>query len=414
METSTAIASNQLLLLLGVILISGVFFSKLSEVIHLPDVVLFIVGGVIVGPQVLNIVSLAHYPVGNQFILTLGAAYILYDGGREIHIKVLNKVKISVTLLSTLGVLISAFITGYFAMLVFHLNFTYSLLLGSVIASTDPSVLVPLFKNMKIKNKLKQTIISESAFNDAAGAIMTFAVAGIILSGKFSLAQSLFELLKTSIGGIAIGSIIGIAVSVLKSDWTYGIFRKYPSVIALISVIGAYVISSYIGVSGFMAVFVVGIVCGNKHMLGLHLHEEYIIAHDKFKEVFIMILRVMIFTILGTQVDFGLLAKNWTGALIVVLTLIFIARPISVFFSIILDKRAEWNLKEMLYLMWIRETGVIPAALAGMLISMKIAHSDIISSVTTMAIIITLTFQASTSKYFAKYLKLDTDQDHEV
>ena len=64
----------------------------------------------------------------------------------------------------------------------------YALLIGSVIASTDPSVLVPLFKNMNISPKLKQTIISESAFNDAAGAIMTFAIIGIISGGSFSLA----------------------------------------------------------------------------------------------------------------------------------------------------------------------------------------------------------------------------------
>lgn len=409
MENNITIAANQLLALLGIILISGVFFSKLSEIIHLPDVVLFIVGGIIVGPQVLNIVNMKNYPVGNQFILTLGAAYILYDGGREIHLRILNKVKISVTLLSTIGVLISAFITGYFAMIILHLSFIYSLLLGSVIASTDPSVLVPLFKNMKIKNKIKQTIIAESAFNDAVSAIMTFTIVGIVVSNKFSLNQSLFELLKSSVGGISIGVIVGLIVSVLKSDWSYGIFRKYPSVVALISVISAYVISTYIGASGFMAVFVVGIVCGNKHMLGLELQEEYVVTHDKFKEVLIMILRVMIFTILGTQVNFGLLIKNWSGALIIVLVLIFIARPISVIFSIILDRKAEWSLKEALYLMWIRETGVIPAALAGMLITMKIEHSEIISAVTTMAIIITLTLQASTSKYLAKYLKLDID-----
>lgn len=181
--------------LIATILIIGVVSAKLSKVLHLPDTVLFILAGVIIGPELLNLVDFKDFPVANQFILTFGAAYILYDGGREIRLSVLNKVKVSVTLLATLGVIISAFITGYFAAKVLHLDFIYGLLLGAVIASTDPSVLVPLFKNMKISPKLKQTIISESAFNDAAGAIVTFVVVGIIGGGAFSVTKSLLELL---------------------------------------------------------------------------------------------------------------------------------------------------------------------------------------------------------------------------
>lgn len=69
--------------------------------------------------------------------------------------------------------------------------------------------------------------------------------------------------------------------------------------------------------------------------------------------------------------------------------------------------------KEIIYLMWVRETGVIPAALVGMLLTMHIKNSDIIASVTFTTIIITLTFQASTSKSLAKLLKLDLDEGKE-
>ena len=117
----------------------------------------------------------------------------------------------------------------------------------------------------------------------------------------------------------------------------------------------------------------------------------------------------MIFVLLGVQMNFSILSKYGVGALIVVVGFVFVARPVSVFFSVILDRKADWNLREIAYLMWTRETGVIPAALAGMLIAMKIQHADIISAVTSMAIIITLAFQASTAKYFAKVLKLDID-----
>ena len=93
-------------------------------------------------------------------ILSFGAAYILFDGGREIAVKVLNEVKVTVGLLATVGVLISTAITGLFAWKILGIDLMYAMLLGAVIASTDPSVLVPLFKKMNISPRLKQTIIS--------------------------------------------------------------------------------------------------------------------------------------------------------------------------------------------------------------------------------------------------------------
>ncbi|SEF38614.1 sodium/proton antiporter, CPA1 family (TC 2.A.36) [Caloramator fervidus] len=388
------------------IIFAGLIFTKLSRIVNLPDVVMFILAGIILGPYGLNLINIDKYPLGNELILTFGAAYILYDGGREIDFKVLRKVKWSVISLATIGVIISAFLTGFFAMKIFKIDFIYALLLGSVISSTDPSVLVPLFKSLNVSDKLKQTIISESAFNDAAGAIITFAVLNIITKGTFSLGHSAFELIKTSLGGIIIGAIIGYIATFLVGHKKYAYFEEHPSEIAIAAVAGAYVIATKLGVSGFMAVFVIGMICGNKRMFDLYIPDEYYVTHTRFKEVTTLILRMMIFILLGTHINFALLLKYWKEALLVVAVLIFIARPVSVFFSIIFDKNAEWNFKEIIYMMWVRETGVIPAALSGMLLTMKVPHADIISAVTFATIIITLTLQASSAKWLAKVLKI--------
>ncbi len=410
MESNIVLLTEEAMKLLAIILICGVVCAKSSSFIKLPDTVLFILAGVIIGPELLNLVDFKDFPVANQFILTFGAAYILYDGGREIRLNVLNKVKISVTLLATAGVIISAFITGFFAEKVLHLDFLYALLLGAVIASTDPSVLVPLFKNMNISPKLKQTIISESAFNDAAGAIVTFVVVGIIGGGSFSLGGSIFELFKTALGGIIVGIIFGYGATLLASEHKAGILSGFPGEIAVAAVLGAYVTAQHFGFSGFMAVFLVGIMCGNKSMFKLSISKEGYETHLSFKDVLITILRIMIFVLLGTQMDFAIIGRYWQGALIVVVLFVFLARPVSVLLSVIFDRKAQWTLKEILYLMWTRETGVIPAALAGMLVSMQIPNAKIISAVTSMAIIITLTFQASSAKYAAKLLNLEIEE----
>ncbi len=407
MDNTIIQSADQLMQIVGLVILAGLIFTKISHIVKLPDVVLYIIAGIILGPNLLNWVNITTYPVENQMILSFGAAYILYDGGREIDLKILNKVKISVGLLATLGVFISTIIVGYCAKIVFDIPLAYALLLGAVIASTDPSVLVPLFKKMKISRKLKQTIISESAFNDAAGAVVTFSILGVIMGGTFSVTDSLFELFKTIIGGLFVGATIGFLTHLLVDDRKTGLLKEHAAEMILVSVMGSYLIANHFGFSGFMAVFIVGMFCGNKKIFHFWVPEESFQTHLRFKEILTVILRMMIFVLLGTHLDFQNLLANLGPTLIIVGVLIFIARPISVIFCVLVDKKAEWTMKEIIYMMWVRETGVIPAALAGMLMTSGVQHADIISSVTFATILVTLTFQASTSGFLAKILKLE-------
>lgn len=90
----------------------------------------------------------------------------------------------------------------------------------------------------------------------------------------------------------------------------------------------------------------------------------------------------------------------------VVFVLMFVARPISVLVCILPDRKVKWQFNEIIFFMWVRETGVIPAALSGMITSANIAHSDVVSSVVFMTILITLGVQASTTKLLARKLDL--------
>jgi NhaP-type Na+/H+ or K+/H+ antiporter len=409
MESNVVEIVDNLMRIFAIIIFFGIIITKVSERIPIPDVVLYIGAGILLGPSVLNLIDFSDFAVINQLILEFGAAYILFDGGREISLKVLNETKVTVGLLSTVAVLLSAFITGFFAWKVLHIDFIYALLLGSVIASTDPSVLVPLFKNMNISPKLKQTIISESAFNDAAGAIVTFTVVGIAAGGAFSIGADLLELLVTAGGGVLVGLLIGFLASNLVCMGKLGVCRGLTAEMAIAAVLAAYALAEFIGVSGFMATFSVGLVCGNKAVFKMVPDPNSAEIHESFKGVTISIIRMLIFTLLGVQMNLGIIAEFGGGALIVILAFIFLARPISVLLTVPFDRKAKWNIREIAYLCWTRETGVIPAALAGMLITMGVPNAELISAVTSIAIIITLTFQASTAKYFAKVLKLEVE-----
>ena len=116
-----------------------------------------------------------------------------------------------------------------------------ALLLGATIASTDPATLVPIFRQVRIRDRVAQTVISESAFNDAMGAILTFSVLAVAIgSGEFSLGASLLDLLKQSIIGIVAGIVLGYLAALLIAHEKWAFLAEYAPVVTLVAVIGAY------------------------------------------------------------------------------------------------------------------------------------------------------------------------------
>ncbi|MCH1965106.1 cation:proton antiporter [Paraclostridium sordellii] len=403
-NTMEAIATNNLLIIFSAIVITGIILGKLSEKLKIPDVILYLIAGIIIGPAVLNLISVDSFPIENNLILTFGSAFILYEGGREVNLKVLNKVKVSVGLLATLGVVISTVVVGFATNKIFGLPVMTSLLVGGIIASTDPAALIPVFKQVSIKEKIKQTVVSESAFNDAVGAIIVSTLLTIVTSGSFSVGESAKELLIAVFVGVIIGVLVGYLFSVLISDKKWGIFHSYAPIISILKVVLAYELATLLHGSGYMAVFIVGLIAGNKKLFGLWVPEEDFQSEYHFRESIASLCRMSIFVVLGTHVDLGALSQYWLPSLMVVIVLMFVARPIVVLVCTLFDIKAKWKMNDKLFMMWVRETGVIPAALSGIVVSMKVPGYEVISSVVFMTILITLIVQASTTKLVAKQL----------
>ena len=413
-NTMEAIATNNLLFIFAVVVVTGIVLGKVSELLKLPDVILYLIAGIIIGPAVLNVISVESFPIENNLILTFGSAFILYEGGREINLRVLNKVKVSVGLLATLGVIISTIVVGFATSKIFSLPIMTALLIGAVIASTDPAALIPVFKQVTIKDKIKQTVVSESAFNDAVGAILVSTLLAVITSGAFSMGESVKELLMSVVVGLVVGVLVGLIFSLLISDKKWGVFHSYAPIISVLKVALAYEVATKLHGSGYMAVFIAGLIAGNRKLFGLWVPEEDFHAEHFFRESVSALCRMAIFIVLGTHVDLAALAKYWLPSLLVVLVLMFIARPLVVLICTIFDREAKWNFKEKLFMMWVRETGVIPAALSGIIVSMQLPGYQIISSVVFMTILITLIVQASTTKILANKLGLLEEDKKEV
>lgn len=408
MESAASITTAQhVLFVVGIILAGGAVASFMAQKLRIPDIVLFILAGIVLGPEVGNVIAVSSNSALNQIILIFGASYILFDGGATLRFKVLKEVWVTVVLIATIGVLITAGLTGLAAHWLLAVPMTIALLLGATIAATDPATLIPVFRQVSIRDRVAQTVMSESALNDAMGAIITVTMLSLIATpGNFSLSGSLLELVKEAGLGILAGAVMGYLAIVFIAHERLGFLREHLPLVTLLVVVGAYLGAANFHASGFMAVFVAGLLLGNRESLGFKLHAGGQEKLADFVDTTALIMRMFIFILLGTQVKFELIQSYFWSAMGVVLIFMFIARPLTVFVCAGIDRRARWSIRELLFMCWTRETGVIPGALAGLLMGMDVSHASMIASVTFIAILTTILVQATTTRWVAARLDL--------
>src|SRR5690242_8386819 len=142
-EPMALLHAKHLLLLLGIILGTGILTAFIARLIRVPDVVLFLLAGIALGGAGLGLIDIGVDSTLNQLLLIFGSCYILFDGGASVRLSVLRNVWPTLLVISTVGVLISSFVTAWVAQALLGLPFIFALLLGSTIASTDPATLVP-------------------------------------------------------------------------------------------------------------------------------------------------------------------------------------------------------------------------------------------------------------------------------
>lgn len=406
MDNESIQTAHEVLKVLTIILSAGLVLSWLAKKFRVPDVVLFLIGGIVLGPAMSGVLQISAETSSNQFILTFGSAVILFHGGMSTELGVLKKVWLSLVLLATTGVLISALVMGAAAYTLTGISFVTALLAGAVIASTDPAALIPILQKIKVRAKVSQTVVAESAFNDATGAILVTVLISIIAGGSFSLTADLLAFFKLAGIGLAVGVCLGLVSAYLISHRSRYAMEDSESVTAILAVLASYLIAEGLGGSGFMAVFSAGLVLGNGPLFRMTYQDTGFQHANHFMEFLGLKMRMLIFILLGSQVNFAEMAKYaWVGVLLI-LVFMFIARPLTVLTSTLLDKNAKWEWRELIFFMWTRETGVIPAALAGIIAGKHLPGASFISSLTFMAILATLLIQATTTPWLANRLGL--------
>jgi potassium/hydrogen antiporter len=398
--------TRDVILTVGLLLAAGLAARVLADVVRVPEIVLLIAFGAALGPSAIDVIDVPLDSLGAQLLFTFGVSSILFYGGLNLSLSVLRSVSVSLGLLALPGVVLTALVTGAVAALAFGLPFEQGLLIGAVLSPTDPAILIPLFIASRVRQRVTQTVIAESAFNDPTGAVLALAVAGALLSGNGGIGAPAWDFLGELAMSTVVGVLAGVLLSATISSHRAGILRDSAPVAVLAVVAVSYVSLDFAGGSGYLGAFLAGLIVGNMELLGLAMHshheEELKISSRTLAEV----VTIFVFLVVGASLPFGTLADHWAPSLAVVAVLMLVARPLTVLACALPDRRARWTRNELAFLCWTRETGVVPAALVGVLAGLGVPDVDVLAGVVALAIVATLLLQATPAPWLARRLGL--------
>jgi len=398
--------TRDVLLTLSLLLGAALAARFVASLIRVPEILVLVLFGALLGPELLDVVDVPLDSIGAQLLFTLGVSLILFYGGLNLSLDVLQRVWVGLGMLVVPGVLLTALVTGVVAHLAFDLSWTAALLMGAVLSPTDPAILIPLFVRSRLRPKVAQTVVAESAFNDPTGAVLALALAGVLLSGDASLAAPAEEFVVDLAISTVLGIVAGVMLAATISSHRAGIWRESSAAAVLAVVTIGYFSLDSAGGSGYLGAFLAGLIVGNMERLGLAMHSEHERELRQFAYSTADLITLFVFVVLGANIPFGTLGEYFLPALAVLAALLLVARPLTVLACTLPDRRAGWTRPEVAFLCWTRETGVVPAALVGVLAGLGVPDVEVYASVVALAIVLTLLLQALPAVWLAGRLGL--------
>ena len=398
--------TRDVILTLGLLLAAGLVARAVAQLLRVPEVLMLVAAGAVLGPSVLDVLDVPLSSLGAQLAFTLGVSSILFYGGLSLSVDVLRGVWVSLGLLAVAGVALTSVVVALAAMVVFDLSFAEAMLLGAVLSPTDPAILIPLFVGSRLRAKVAQTVVAESALNDPTGAVLAPTLAVVVLSGDASVAGPVADFVVELLISTALGLVTGVVLSAVISSRRAGIWRDSAPIAVLAVVAIGYVSLDSAGGSGYLGAFLAGLVVGNMERMGLAMHSEHARDMRVVAATLSDVVTAFVFLLVGANLPFGTMADELLPGLAVIAVLVLVARPLTVVVCTAPDRRARWTRRELTFLSWTRETGVIPAALVGVLAGLGVPNVDILASVVALAIVVTLLIQALPAPWLARRLGL--------
>ncbi len=384
-----------LLLLVGAILATSVVLALGAARTGLPVLVAFLGLGMLLGSDGPGGIEFDDAKLARE-VGIVGLALILYEGGLQTSWRRLREVAVPAALLSTVGVVVSALLTGWAAHALFNLSWLESILLGAVVASTDAAAVFSTLRFTHIRRRLARTLEAESGGNDPMAIALTL---GLIAWIEHPDTYGFGDLVMLVVRQIGLGLLVGVVLGAL-AVWVFaripesiGSFVPVASVAAAAISFGA---ADVIGGSGFLAVYLTGLAVGSTPSRYRH----HLAA---FHEGVAFVAQVVLFIVLGLLVFPRDLPPVLLPGLALAIFLTLAARPAAVWVS---TATIDFTHRERLLLGWAGLRGAVPIVLATFVLSSDVPHKSTIFNAVFFVVLASATIQGTTLERLAARLGL--------
>ena len=389
------------LLLIATVIVACIVGNRISSRLGIPTLLFFIVLGMIFGSDGIFKIEFGDYVISEQ-ICSAALIFIMFYGGFGTKWSVAKPVVTKAILLSSVGTVMTAVLTGLFCTYVLSMNLLEGMLVGAVLSSTDAASVFSVLRSQRLNLKYKTASLLEieSGSNDPFSYMLTIILLGI-MGGDFSIAHISYALFAQIAYGILCGIMIAYA--------TYFMLRNFPfategfdSILVVAAAISAYAIPSLIGGNGYLSTYLAGIILGN-----LELPKKASLVH--FFDAFTGMMQMLIFFLLGLLVFPSELPTVLAPAILIALFLTFVARPLAVAF-LLLPFKSPFNQQCIISFAGLR--GAASIVFAILTVVSPSYGKDTIFHIVFCVVLLSILFQGTSLPFFSHRFDMIDDKEN--
>jgi cell volume regulation protein A len=383
-----------ILLLVGAILLASIVVALGAHRAGVPSLVAFLALGMLLGSDGPGGIEFDDAELARQ-VGVVGLAAILFEGGLSTSWRRLRQVAVPALLLSTVGVAVTAVLTGAAAYFLFDLSWLESVLLGAVVSSTDAAAVFASLRYTNIRRRVARTLEAETGGNDPMAIALTIGLIDWIQKASFGLADLLVLLVRQ----LGLGLLVGVGLGAVAT-WAFarlpasiGAFAPVASVSAAALSFG---VADVVGGSGFLAVYLVGLAVGSTPSR----YRRQLVA---FHEGLAFLAQVVLFIVLGLLVFPHDLPAVAVAGLVLAAVLVLLVRPAAVWISTALS---DFTARERALLGWGGLRGAVPIVLGAIVLSSGLDSGETIFNAVFFIVVVSVLVQGTTLEWVANRLGL--------
>jgi potassium/hydrogen antiporter len=388
---------ENILLVGSLLLFASIIVGKTSYKFGVPTLLLFLAIGMLAGSDGIGGIRFDNPQIA-QFIGIVSLNFILFSGGLDTNWTSVKPILKEGLVLSTLGVLLTALSLGTFVYFITD-NFTIyeSMLLGSIVSSTDAAAVFSILrsKSLALKTNLRPTLELESGSNDPMAYVLTIAFLTLVINQDQSIASiiPLFfqQMILGGIAGFAFGKLSKFIINKIKLDFE----GLYPVLVIALMFI-TFSATDFVGGNGFLAIYICAVYLGNQDLI----HKKTIF---KMYDGLAWLMQIVLFLTLGLLVFPSQVFPYMGIGLLISLFLIVVARPISVFLSLMFFKM---KLRRRFYISWVGLRGAVPIVFATYPLLAGIEKANMIFNIVFFISVTSVLIQGTTLSIVAKWLNV--------